>query len=235
MSDVVAYKSNALIEASYKLTLQEQRFLLVCISRLDSRLEGPSPDSQKTMSITSSEFYDAFPGMGRQHAEMLLKEAIDRLWDRSVIIWNENNTKREEFRWIQYRAQYLSGEAKVEITFSDAIMPYLTQLQGQFTKVVVKNVSSLSSAYSIRIYELLQQFIKTGDRTIELDDFRSMLDIKDKYKTFKSLNQLLLKPSIQELNEKSNLTVTVEPIKQSRTVKALRFRFKEDKQIKINI
>ncbi|MFY7258655.1 replication initiation protein, partial [Enterobacter cloacae complex sp. LZL005] len=34
MSDLVAYKSNALIEASYKLTLQEQRFLLVCISRL---------------------------------------------------------------------------------------------------------------------------------------------------------------------------------------------------------
>ncbi len=36
MSDLIAYKSNALIEASYKLTLQEQRFLLVCISRLKS-------------------------------------------------------------------------------------------------------------------------------------------------------------------------------------------------------
>ncbi|MDK6338486.1 replication initiation protein, partial [Escherichia coli] len=28
MSDLIAYKSNALVEASYKLTLQEQRFLL---------------------------------------------------------------------------------------------------------------------------------------------------------------------------------------------------------------
>ena len=26
MSDLIAYKSNALVEASYKLTLQEQRF-----------------------------------------------------------------------------------------------------------------------------------------------------------------------------------------------------------------
>ncbi len=50
-------------------------------------------------------------------------EAIDRLWDRSVIIKNEE--KREEFRWVQYRAQYFKGEAKVDITFSDAIMPYL--------------------------------------------------------------------------------------------------------------
>ncbi len=38
--------------------------------------------------------------MGRQHAEMKLKEAIDRLWDRSVII--RTRKKREEFRWVQY-------------------------------------------------------------------------------------------------------------------------------------
>ncbi|MGK3585341.1 replication initiation protein [Escherichia coli] len=34
-------------------------------------------------------------------------------------------------------------------------MPYLTQLQGQFTRVVIKNISRLSRSYSIRIYELL--------------------------------------------------------------------------------
>ncbi|MGK3345271.1 RepB family plasmid replication initiator protein, partial [Escherichia coli] len=44
--------------------------------------------------------------------------------------------------------QYFKGEAKVDITFSDAIMPYLTQLKGQFTRVVVKNVSSLSSTHN---------------------------------------------------------------------------------------
>ncbi|EEB8599898.1 RepB family plasmid replication initiator protein [Salmonella enterica] len=231
MSDLVAYKSNALIEASYKLTLQEQRFLLVCISRLKSGEDAPSPDEQKTMTITAAEFHNAFPDMGRQHAEAKLKEAIDRLWDRSIIIRYEN--KREEFRWVQYRAQYLKGEAKVEITFSDAIMPYLTQLKGQFTRVVVKNVSSLSSTYSIRIYELLQQFRSTGDRTIAIEDFRSMLGLDGKYKTFKSLNQLLIAPSIAELNEKSDLAVTVETVKQGRTVVALRFRFKEDKQIKM--
>ncbi|WP_033568723.1 replication initiation protein [Dickeya undicola] len=233
MSDLVAYKSNALIEASYKLTLQEQRFLLVCISRIKSGVDAPPADEQKTMTITATELYRAFPDMGRQHAEAKLKEAIDRLWDRSVIIRDKD--KREEFRWVQYRAQYLKGEAKVEITFSDAIMPYLTQLKGQFTRVVVKNVSNLSSSYSIRIYELIQQFRSTGERTIALDDFRSMLNVEDKYTQYKDLNKLLLKPSIQELNEKSDLMVVVEPIKQGRKVVALRFRFREDRQIKMNV
>ncbi|MGK3681399.1 replication initiation protein, partial [Escherichia coli] len=44
--------SNALVEASYKLTLQEQRFLLLCISRLKS---GADAELQKTMTITASE------------------------------------------------------------------------------------------------------------------------------------------------------------------------------------
>lgn len=233
MTDLIAYKSNALIEASYKLTLQEQRFLLVCISRLKSGDDEPSPDEQKTMTITAAEFHDAFPDMGRQNAEIKLKEAIDRLWDRSVIIRDEK--KREEFRWVQYRAQYLKGEAKVQITFSDAIMPYLTQLKGQFTRVVVKNVSSLSSSYSIRIYELLQQFRSTGDRTIALGDFRTMLSVEDKYQLFKDLNKMIIKPAIAELNKKSDLAVTVETVKQGRTVIALRFRFREDRQIKMSV
>ncbi|WP_454770884.1 RepB family plasmid replication initiator protein [Escherichia coli] len=54
----------------------------------------------------------------------------------------KNEEKREGVPLVQYRAQYFKGEAKVDITFSDAIMPYLTQLKGQFTRVVVKNVSS---------------------------------------------------------------------------------------------
>jgi plasmid replication initiation protein len=226
MPDLIAYKSNALIEASYKLTLQEQRFLLVCIGRFNPKDEIP----EKTLTITAAEFYECFPDMGRENAERELSKAIDRLWDRSIIIRDEK--KREEFRWIQYRAQYLKGEAKVKITFSDAIIPYLSQLKGQFTRVIVKNVSSLSSAYSIRIYELLQQFRSTGDRMIAIDDFRSMLGIDDKYQTFKSLNQLLLKPAINELNQKSNLSVAVDMVKQGRTVVALHFLFNEDRQIK---
>lgn len=230
MSDLIAYKSNALVEASYKLTLQEQRFLLLCISRLKS---GADAELQKTMTITAAEYFDSFPDMGRKNAEVQLQEAIDRLWDRSIIL--KNDEKREEFRWIQYRAQYAKGEAKARITFSDAVMPYLTQLKGQFTRVVIKNISGLSSSYSIRIYEFLQQFRSTGERIIALNDFRSMLGIENKCKQFRDLNKILIKPCVEELNKKSDLAVTVETIKKGRTVVALHFRFKEDKQIKMTI
>lgn len=50
------------------------------------------------MTITAAEYFDSFPDMGRKNAEVQLQEAIDRLWDRSIIL--KDDEKREEFRWI---------------------------------------------------------------------------------------------------------------------------------------
>ena len=89
MSDLIAYKSNALVEASYKLTLQEQRFLLLCISRLKSGVDAASSELQKNLIITAEEYFNSFPDMGRKNAEIQLQEAVDRLWDRSILLKDE--------------------------------------------------------------------------------------------------------------------------------------------------
>ncbi|WP_454770891.1 hypothetical protein [Escherichia coli] len=48
------------------------------------------------MTITAAEFHDAFPDMGRQHAEARLKEAIDRLGQVSN---HQERGKAKKFRW----------------------------------------------------------------------------------------------------------------------------------------
>ncbi|WP_440310613.1 RepB family plasmid replication initiator protein [Klebsiella pneumoniae] len=45
-----------------------------------------STELQKTMTVTAEEYFDSFPDMGRKNAEVQLQEAIDRLWDRSIIL-----------------------------------------------------------------------------------------------------------------------------------------------------
>lgn len=233
MVKLVATKSNWLVEASYKLTLQEQRFLLVCIGKLN-----PFQDCQsKTMTLTATEFFESFEEMGRENAERELKKAIDRLWDRSVIVKDPEQT--EEFRWIQNKAKYHKGEARVSVTFSDSVMPYLTQLKGQFTSVVVKNVSCLSSAYSIRVYELLFRYAKAPkkERYFPLDEFRTLLGIGDKYPQFRDLNRRVITPAVEELNAKSDLNVRFEAVKQGRggKVAGIKFYFSIDKQIRMAV
>ncbi|WP_439652985.1 hypothetical protein [Providencia stuartii] len=45
------------------------------------------------------------------------------------------------------------------------------------------------------------------------------------------MNDDVIKPAIQELNEKSDLLVTVDKVKNGRSVVALHFQLSQDKQI----
>jgi len=232
MSDLIAYKSNKLVEASYKLSLQEQRLLLLCISKIDSKEDAPPPEDQRKMTVTAEELLTNFPDIGKQNVHMVLKECIDRLWHRSVIVWHEE--RREEFRWIYYRASYLKDEGTAVITFAPEVMPYLTSLKGQFTRLVVKHLSNLTSSNSIRVYEILAKVkhvamnnVRDRSEVIEVSDFRSMLRLDNAYSEFRELKRALITPALKEINQKTDLSVSFETVKTGRKVTGLKFTFEK--------
>ncbi|MGK3681406.1 hypothetical protein ACSLOD_28620, partial [Escherichia coli] len=51
----------------------EQRFLLLCISRLKS---GADAELQKTMTITAAEYFDSFPDMGRKNDNAVMDSGV---------------------------------------------------------------------------------------------------------------------------------------------------------------
>ena len=80
------------------------------------------------------------------------------------------------------------------------------------------------------------RFNATGERVIYLDDFKSALGISDKYKEFKILAKRdVITPSVEELNQRSDLIIKFETIKKGRSVAALSFEFKKSAQLKMDI
>ena len=79
-----------------------------------------------------------------------------------------------------FRSSYVENEALVRFRFSDDVIPLITQLEQQFTSYELEQVSSLTSVYAIRLYELLVAWRSTGNVSmIELQDFRRRLGIED--------------------------------------------------------
>jgi len=220
-------KANHLIQASYSMTLQEKKLVLAALSCCDSRNEP-----KKTVSISASNFAEV-TGMDLKHAHTELYKAADKLFDRSIKVSDPEQT--EEFRWIQSKIKKHKGEGLVTLTWSDPILKYISQLKTQFTSYRLGSVGRLQSVYSIRLYELLMQFSKTGDRVINVSDFRNLLELEDKYKQFKDLNKWVIKPAVKELNQRSDLDITYETISSGRKVKSLSFQFKPAKQMKMNV
>lgn len=215
-------KSNELVEASYNLTLWEQRLILAALSGLDSRKE-----ISRDVVLTSSEYAELMQ-VPVKNAHRELYQATEKLYERSVIIKHDDHI--EEFRWIQRKAIYHKGEGKVSFTWSEDIVTYISQLERRFTQYRLADVAKLNTSYSIRIYELLMRFNQTHERWIKLGDFKSLLQLEDKYPLFRDLNKRVIKPAIKEINQSSNLEVFYSTKKQGRRVIGLQFDFQEKQQ-----
>lgn len=226
MNNLTVTKSNHLIDASYRLNVQAQKLVLACLGKVDPRGEIP-----KEMRLTAAEYAEL---MGITHnARRDLYKAADTLFDAVIILKDDH--EEVKLRWIQKGVKKLKGDGAVIITWTDDVLKYISQLKSRFTTYKLRSIASLQSGHSIRLYELLMRFNATNSRVISLDDFRSALGLDDKYKQFKILNRDVIKPSVEELNQRSDLVITYETIKKGRNVAALAFTFKQNKQMKMDL
>lgn len=220
-NDLVVVKANSLIEASYRLSIDEVRILALTIGSMDPN------SNQQVFDFTVADFVREFPEINLDNAYKQIQAAIKRIYDRSVK--TEDKDRVTEFRWVSSRT-YFKKEGRFRIAMTNEVMPYLTQLKGQFTKYQLRNISSFNSVHSIRIYELITQYRKVGEREITIEELKKWLQVEDKYPRFNNFKQWVLEPSIAEINEKSDLKVSVEQIKRGRTIHALKFLISPKKQ-----
>ena len=228
--NAIVTKSNYLVEAGYKLSLNEQRLILSAIAQLDSRKPIPKDND---FTITAEEFSKTFNIPVKQAYETL-DDAASRLYERDIKTYDKTAKTRERFRWVD-GVRYWDGEAKVTLSFSKLIIPYLTLLHQQFTSYELKQVSQLSTAYAIRFYELLMQFIKTEERYITLERLRELLELKDQYPRFFDFKKRIIEPSITGINAKTNLDVEWDVMKKGRNITGLIFVFHKNKRNDCNL
>ena len=69
---------------------------------------------------------------------------------------------------------------------------------------------NFKSEYSFRIYELMKEYEKIGERTLPLDDLRHLLYIdKDKYTKYSHLKERVIKPAMCEINKYSDININL--------------------------
>lgn len=62
------------------------------------------------------------------------------------------------------------------------------------------------------------------NQSVSVGELRRILQLETKYKEFRELNKFVIKVAVNEINEKSDLLLSIEPIKQGRKVVALEFK-----------
>lgn len=226
------YKSNALVEASYRLTPAEQRIMLACIAQV--RRDQPITD--EVLYSVSVADYASLVGTESHSIYKELADAALRLKRREVWLTERPNGdgNREETLitgWVQ-SIRYRKAEGRVELRFTKDMLPYLTQLSTEFTKYALADVAKMTSAHAIRLYELLCQWRSSGHREVPVEWLREAFQLGDKYPLFYELKRWVIVPAVEQINELSPLWVKWDQRKTGRRVSHLAFTFGEKGQEK---
>ena len=161
MSDLIV-KDNALMNASYNLALVEQRLILLAI--LEARETGKGINANDPLTVHANSYINQF-NVERHTAYQALKDACKDLFARQFSYQEKRERGRINItsRWVS-QIGYMDDTATVEVIFAPAVVPLITRLEEQFTQYDIEQISGLSSAYAVRLYELLICWRSTGKR-----------------------------------------------------------------------
>jgi plasmid replication initiation protein len=214
---------NRLIEARYDLTLQEMRILLWLFSEIK---RGDKEFKAYRMAV-------------KDFAEMVGVEKNKKIYEQLIPITKRLNQRLVEIHipekkeymhctWIS-SAKYHYGEGIIDITLHPDLLPFLLELTKEFTIFELRYAIALSSIYAIRIYKLLKQYEKIGERTIEIVEIRRCCSIGDEqYKFYKDFRVNIIDRAMREVNEKTDISFDYEEIKTGRKVTSLHFTIKKN-------
>lgn len=173
-------------------------------------------------------------------------DSVKRLLSDSVFhikIYDENKGRDVDKFYAPISTAEVDGN-ELTITFSAEIMPYISNLNKNFTKYDVQNIYHLGTNSSISIYQLLRSSANKAiyskklskeeknrllNPIFELDFLKNLTNCNNKYPVFKDYERRILKPSIELINENTDLEVCYGKVKNGRSIAAIQFFLKEKK------
>jgi len=145
-------QSNKLVEARYSLTLNEQRVILSLISMIHPKDKDFQYYELDITQLTKLMGID--PKHATRDVENVIFSVQLRATTRKAILYGCPT---------RYGIDWLSAVKKVgnkiQLRFDPSLKPYLLQLKKQFTQFQLEIIVQFKSAYTIRIYALLKQYV----------------------------------------------------------------------------
>ena len=198
--------------------------------RLENQAKGINANDPLTVHAES--YINQF-GVARQTAYQALKDACKDLFARQFSYQEKRERGRANItsRWVSQIA-YIDETATVEVIFAPAVVPLITRLEEQFTQYDIEQISGLSSAYAVRLYELLICWRSTGKTpVIELAEFRKRLGVlNDEYTRSDNFKKWIIENPIKQIKRAYRHHSKLRTAQKGRTITGFSFKFKQKKK-----
>lgn len=228
MSDLEVVKKNTLNECMHNLTLVEMRLMQLAIVDFRNKVEF---DSNAIVEIHASVYAETF-NVSRQTAHEAILEAEKTLFQRQFTFINDEG-RTVKSRWIAH-VEYSDNSIKLGLSLP--IIDAISRIDGKetpFTKYHIEQTHALNSRYSLRLYELVIQYLKMCETPVfDLKKFRFQMGLlPNEYDRMNNFKKKVLDLAVSEINEKTDVFIKYNNIKKGRVITGFKF-FVEKKKTK---
>ncbi|MGZ8543218.1 MAG: replication initiation protein [Kaistella sp.] len=222
LPDQLVRKHNSLIEARFnEFSTLERKLINITIAQI--KKEDRDGGELKMYRFPITELKKAL-GIGYNSIHEELKTITKKLFDRSILI--EDDTGDWEIKRYLDKAYYKEGYLylKLHEDIRDLVL-----VKKNYTESELINTISLNGN-AISIYEWSKKWVKLKKKLIDLEEFKLMLGVSGKYKNFADFRKRILIPSILEIEQKTDISLSYSEICERKKVVALEFRFENQKR-----
>ncbi len=161
--------------------------------------------------ITAKE-YAELTGLKVDSAYTILNRVVDALYDHSVVFYHSEKDRDIRTRLIN-SCSYKDGCFYISFTHFALYIMYVFNQQNSFTKFKVKSAISLSG-HGLKLYPFLIQNEFRYNFDVQLKELKLALGLNgDSYPEYRDFKTTILKPHIDSINQKTELTVEFKAVK----------------------
>jgi plasmid replication initiation protein len=218
--DLEVKKADVVVKARYKLNPLPLKFITTLIAGLKR-----SDDINEEYVFKVRDFKE-LTGLKRKDLYWAVKEAIKELLEKPLHIQTEDGFIM--CNWIS-GGHYVENAGEVRFMIYPKLRPFLLEAQKKFLKYKIENILPLRSSYSIRMYEILKDWLELNarygnkaEKIVNLKELREMLKIPKSY-IYGMIKKRILEKAKQELSENTDILFEYEEIKTGRKVTHLKF------------
>lgn len=156
------------------LTVEELKILSIYLSKINARDVGT-----RAVRFTLGEM-QSIMGIGRMNTTAL-DVVTNRLLQHVVRIPTPEGRGVEKFQLFKRcrLEKDENGTWTIEIDAHDESLPLMFDFKQEYFTYKLQNVLSLASSNQIRMYEILKQYEKIGQRELTIEQLKDLLAIKD--------------------------------------------------------
>ncbi len=221
-SSKIVTQSNVITSARYDFDSTQIDIISMIISQLERTKQGVP---RVTYSISLKDMAE-LTNKSLNHQQ--LRGATENLGNRPFNI--KHSSDRYQQIWMFQSVVYILGEARIEITLSEAIIPYLFDLKDNFTRFRLVSSLGLNSKYAKRFYQFACQWKNVGTIIKTIDEIKIMLDLKDptgkkkeEYTNITTFKTRVLETAKKEINQNTDIHFDYKMIKIGRNYRKIKF------------